>query len=280
MAAVFSSCRFAALTLCACLASPTLGSAQAPLNAVPVATPAGPSDLPGLRIPKVFESPKPKPKPTDGGFWAPFEAVPSDFVRFFSADTMKVVGVMGAGALAAHRWDDQAMLESQAHLSPAAFRAGDSSGRFLVQVGAGFGLYSVAKLAGSTELASVGADLVRAQILSQGVVQAGKLATRRSRPDASNNGSLPSGHTSSAFATATVLQQHYGWKIGLPAYAFGAYVAASRMSANKHHLSDVLMGAGIGIAAGRTISVGSGRARFDLAVAPTDGGAAIVFSKR
>jgi hypothetical protein len=278
MAAVLTFTRFAALTLCACLVCPAWGLGQTPITAVPVAAPGTPSDLPGLHIPKILESPR--PKLTSGGFWAPFEAVPSDFVRFFSADTMKVVGFMGAGALAAHRWDDQAMFESQEHMSPAAFNAGNISGRFLFQVGAGFGLYSVAKLAGSTELASVGADLVRAQILSQGVVQAGKLATRRSRPDGSNNGSLPSGHTASAFATATVLQRHYGWKVGLPAYAFGAYTAASRMSANKHHLSDVLMGAGIGIAAGRTISVGSGRAKFDLGVASTDGGAAIVFSKR
>jgi hypothetical protein len=193
MAAVFTYTRFAALTIYACLVCPALGSGQTSLDAVPLATSSASSDLPGPRIPKLFESPK--PKPTGGGFWAPFDGVPSDFVRFFSADTMKVVGFMGAGALAAHRWDDQAMLESQEHMSPAAFNAGNISGRFLFQVGAGFGLYSVAKFAGSTELASVGADLVRAQILSQGVVQAGKLATRRSRPDGSNNGSLPSGHT-------------------------------------------------------------------------------------
>jgi membrane-associated phospholipid phosphatase len=126
----------------------------------------------------------------------------------------------------------------------------------------------------------VGADLIRAQVLSQGIVQGGKFATRRPRPDASNNHSLPSGHTAAAFATATVLQDHFGWKVGVPAYGFGAYVAASRMSANKHYLSDVLLGAAIGVAAGRTVTIGSGKARFQMGVAPTPGGAAVTFTQR
>jgi hypothetical protein len=53
-----------------------------------------------------------------------------------------------------------------------------------------------------------------------------------------------------------------------------------RLSANKHHLSDVLLGAGIGIAAGPTVSVGSGRATFDIGFQPTPGGAALTFTKR
>ena len=40
--------------------------------------------------------------------------------------------------------------------------------------------------------------------------------------------SFPSGHASATFATATVLQRHYGWKLGLPFYLLGVYTAASR----------------------------------------------------
>ena len=58
------------------------------------------------------------------------------------------------------------------------------------------------------------------------MVQALKYTVRRERPDGSNNKSFPSGHAASAFATATVLQRHYGWKVGAPAYALGSYVAA------------------------------------------------------
>lgn len=218
--------------------------------------------------------------PTTTTFWEPFKHIPGDFVRFISADTMKILSAGAIGAAAAHPWDGRGIEAAQEHFRPGVFKAGNIAGGVLVQTGAAFGFYSVAKMAGSNEFAAVGADLVRSQVLSQAIVQAGKFATRRSRPDGSNSHSLPSGHTASAFATATVLQQHFGWKMGIPAYGFGAYVAASRMSANKHHLSDVLLGAAVGVAAGRTVTIGSGRARFDLGVAPAAGGAMITFTKR
>ena len=88
-----------------------------------------------------------------------------------------------------------------------------------------------------------------------------------------------SGHSSSAFATATVLQRHYGWKAGVPAYALGSYVALARMSWNKHHATDVVMGAGLGIAAGRTVTMKVGGSKFNLGVQPQVGGASINFTK-
>jgi membrane-associated phospholipid phosphatase len=77
-----------------------------------------------------------------------------------------------------------------------------------------------------------------------------------------------------------VLQRDGGGKVGSPAYAVGAYVAASRMGSNNHYLSDVIGGAAIGVTAGRAVTVGSGRARFDLGLAPTAGGAAVTFTKK
>lgn len=221
-----------------------------------------------------------RPRGADEGFWAPFKAIPGDYVRFFSTDTLRIVGIGGLLALAGSTLDQRGIETAKAHLRPEMFSSGNIGGQFYVQAGASFGLYAMAKLAGDQKLAAVGGDLVRAQILSQGVVQAGKMLTTRPRPDMSNNHSLPSGHAASAFATATVLQRHYGWKVGVPAYGFGAYVAAARMSANKHHLSDVLLGAAIGVAAGRTVTVGVGHTMFDMGVSPTVGGAAITFTKR
>jgi membrane-associated phospholipid phosphatase len=52
------------------------------------------------------------------------------------------------------------------------------------------------------------------------------------------------------------------------------------MSANRHYLSDVLMGASVGIAAGRSVTVSLGKARFDMGAAPTAGGAAVTFTKQ
>ena len=218
--------------------------------------------------------------PADSSFWAPFAAIPVDFARFLSSDTVRVIGIGAAGSVAAHQWDRKGIEEASEHFRPALFTAGNLGGAFLVQTGVSFGVYAIGRLGGGDTLSSLGADLVRAQALSQGVVQAAKFATHRTRPDGSDHYSLPSGHTASAFATATVLQRHFGWKVGVPAYGFGAYVAASRMSANKHHLSDVLLGATIGIAAGRTVTIGSGKAQFGMGIAPTAGGAAITFTKK
>mgnify|MGYP003199246539 CR=1 FL=1 len=64
--------------------------------------------------------------------------------------------------------------------------------------------------------------------------------------------SFPSGHTATAFMTATMLTKEYGhispW-IGIGAYSVATATGLMRMANNKHWLSDVLTGAGIGILA-------------------------------
>jgi len=73
----------------------------------------------------------------------------------------------------------------------------------------------------------------------------------RPRPDRSNNYSFPSGHTANAFAAAEFLNQEYRdvspW-IGYAGYTVAAATGALRLYNNKHWLSDVVAGAGIGIA--------------------------------
>ena len=97
-------------------------------------------------------------------------------------------------------------------------------------------------------MAHLGSDLIRAQVLTRVVTQGIKLTVRRARPDGGNF-SFPSGHSSGTFATATVLQCHFGWKAGVPAYALATYVAGSRLQENRHYVSDVMFGAAIGILA-------------------------------
>lgn len=70
----------------------------------------------------------------------------------------------------------------------------------------------------------------------------------RNRPGSSHSHhSFPSGHTSTAFATATALSYAYGWKVGIPAYALAAFTGASRWSDDAHWFSDVVGGAFVGI---------------------------------
>lgn len=207
-----------------------------------------------------------------------FKLTAGDFKNFFSADTAKVMSYISIVAIATAPWDREGV-NNGFNIPTSLFESGNLLGQFAFQVTAGFATYGISRTIGNKKAAEVGRDLVRAQLLSQVMVQALKHTTRRERPDGSNNTSFPSGHSASAFATATVLQRHYGWKVGAPAYALGGYVALARMAWNRHHASDVVMGAGFGIASARTVTMSMAKSRFSVGVRPEVGGASVNFTK-
>lgn len=73
-----------------------------------------------------------------------------------------------------------------------------------------------------------------------------KYSVRRLRPNGQNRRSFPSGHTSGSFAVAMVMQQLYGYKVGIPAFILASITGMQRIHADKHWLSDVLAGALLG----------------------------------
>jgi membrane-associated phospholipid phosphatase len=115
------------------------------------------------------------------------------------------------------------------------------------------GMYGAARIARDERFEAATYDLVDATIMNVVYFQSLKLIVRRERPNGSNNQSFPSGHTSHAFAVATVFERHYGWKIGAPAYVFAGIVGASRMKEDMHYFSDVVAGAALGYIVGRTV---------------------------
>lgn len=77
-----------------------------------------------------------------------------------------------------------------------------------------------------------------------------KSITNVERPDGTSNDSFPSGHTAIAFAGAEFLYQEYKDKsiwYGVAGYAIAAGTGVFRMYNNRHWLTDVAAGAGIGI---------------------------------
>ena len=85
-----------------------------------------------------------------------------------------------------------------------------------------------------------------------------KTTIRYQRPDGSTYNSLPSGHTAFAFANAEFLHQEYKnesvW-ISVGGYTVAASVGAMRMLNNRHWMSDVFFGAGIGILSAKTANL-------------------------
>lgn len=204
-----------------------------------------------------------------------------DFARFFgSRETYELLGYGLAGSLSVKALDRPIATSHfnrelfEGGFVDDAFEPGKILGSAAVQIGSAAAVYGIGKLSRHPALAALGRDLVRAQMLTQGVTQLIKYSVRRQRPDGSGRSSFPSGHVSGTFATATVLHRHYGWKAGVPAFGVASYVAASRVNENRHFLSDLILGAAIGLAAGRSVTFDRGSTRFELAPAIVPGGVA------
>lgn len=109
-----------------------------------------------------------------------------------------------------------------------------------------------------------------------------KFSVRRIRPDSTDLNAFPSGHASASFALAATAASKWGWRAGVPAFLTAGFVGYTRLESNKHYLSDVLFGAGLGIASGRAVFKVRRRAHPDrYAVAPFvfpgGGGVRVIF---
>jgi len=87
-----------------------------------------------------------------------------------------------------------------------------------------------------------------------GFVNGIKYTAKEMRPDGSTANSWPSGHTATAFVGATLLHKEYGltrspwWSVA--GYGVATATGVMRVLNNRHWISDVMSGAGIGILSG------------------------------
>ena len=136
-------------------------------------------------------------------------------------------------------------------------------------LGTGFSLGVLAVSAGVGWIAherrplELARDGLEASIITTLIITPLKVVVGRSRPDQDPNGSddyqpfsgnysFPSGHTSQAFAIASVVANTYNdhWWAGALAYGVAGTVGYARINDNQHYLSDVIAGALIGGAIG------------------------------
>ncbi len=84
-----------------------------------------------------------------------------------------------------------------------------------------------------------------------GLVNGIKYSAKEMRPDGSTANSWPSGHTATAFVGASLLHKEYGltrspwWSVA--GYGVATATGVMRVLNNRHWISDVMSGAGIGI---------------------------------
>lgn len=171
--------------------------------------------------------------------------------------------------------------EARSHLlKPSATLAasGDRLGGPIVMLPAVGALFLAGRLSEPGTFRSASYDMAQAVVVNLVYTEVLKRTVGRHRPDASDNLSFPSGHTSNAFALATVANAHFGAKVGIPAYLAAGAIGFSRIEKDAHNLSDVLAGAVVGYIVGRTVvrqdgRVEKGKAHFEIVPAAPPSGA-------
>ena len=219
------------------------------------------------------------PTPRHTGIKAMLKGIVTDVKNLPSKENLAWAGVGGGLALALHPLDARVQRQVGGNeLADNIFQPGQMLGGVAPIVGS-VGLYAFGRITDQPKVSHVGMDLIRAQALAQVITQTLKYTTRRERPDLSARTSFPSGHASTTFAVATAIERHLGWRYAVPAYTFASYVAASRLPAGRHWLSDVVFGAAVGIMAGRTATSREANP-YPVKVVAVPGGAAVVLSRR
>ena len=89
-----------------------------------------------------------------------------------------------------------------------------------------------------------------------------KTVTSRERPNGRGHMSFPSGHTSLSFGTAEVVRIFYGSHVGALYYGLALITGISRIHDNKHYLSDVIAGAGLGVGLVRGFDLALNRSKL------------------
>jgi membrane-associated phospholipid phosphatase len=199
-------------------------------------------------------------KPTRGFFSALGHNLKDDVKHLPRKNTLYFLLGGGAAALAVHPFDEE--INDRLEGSGAAetfFKPGKYIGNTAVLLGAGATTYLIGRGKKNGHLQHLGMDEIEGQLLAGAIVLGVKQAVRRERPikdDGTQDSgfAFPSGHAAATFAAATILQQHLGYRAGIPTYLVASYVAMSRLHDGVHSASDVVFGATVGVIVGRTVT--------------------------
>lgn len=177
-------------------------------------------------------------------------------IGMFSKDNLVPLGIGTGAALIAIPFDDnvQRYFGSGERKAKWLGDFADWLGKPIVLTPIAAALYGIGRMAPNhRRFHDATYDIAQVFLINAAYTTAIKYPAHRLRPDESNYLSFPSGHTSNAFAWATVANHYYGPKLGIPAFAFAGLIGVGRMEKNVHWLSDVVGGATVGYLVARTV---------------------------
>jgi len=217
------------------------------------------------------------------GYFTDFTNILTAPVRWDASDWLTATLVTGV-AVGLYENDEKIQRWIQDHKTTTMSEIGDNvtdlgHGKYTPVVIGGMYLYGT--LADDWKARKTALLSVESFVLTGVFVQTLKYSTRRHRPNTGDpyhtfdgpsrhsttaNSSFPSGHSSSAFAVATVIASEYDNAV-VPAlaYSIAAITALNRVMHNAHWSSDTAVGAAIGYFTGKAI-VASHRGNPDGAV--------------
>lgn len=184
----------------------------------------------------------------------------SDFVAVLQPNNLALLAVAAGGAIAIHQdLDDQVRQNTLEH--PQRWGKGSHALNFLgeapVQMPVLAGIYFWSLKTQNEELHDVIATTMSAYTINGLSTVLLKTAVNTQRPSDHYSGGhygFPSFHTSSTFTLASVMNEYYGWEVGVPAYVVAGLVGWSRIDSREHDLSDVVFGAALGYVIGTSVA--------------------------
>jgi len=163
--------------------------------------------------------------------------------------------LIGSGATATSRLGDDATVRYfERHPMRSYGNTGKLLGTGFVAAAASTAVFGIGQYANGDRFKAAAYDMSQAVVVNFFYTAVIKEAVRRDRPDRSDHRSFPSGHSSNAFACATVWSEQYGWKAAVPGYLAAGLIAGSRLATKKHHLSDIVGGATLGVIVGKSVA--------------------------
>ena len=198
----------------------------------------------------------------------PLDTIRADARRLFSPPQLTLIFAgVAAGGLAT-RIDDGLKWElSDGGRAAAALDFVDTYGSTGKTAATAAAIWTLAKWGECGGVKTQSGEAMRSVVAAAFIVAPLKLGTRRRRPDGSDRLSFPSGHTATAFALSTVLARPSRGSHWIAGVRLGIDGSGGADRWKKHHFSDAVAGACIGIAAGRAVGIGGDnpalQARFD-----------------